>query len=389
MHRAVFRTEPSLRSRSITDRNIRVSQLRFCRLVAFVVLNLLLGLPGIMVVMLIGCEGAPNLVDSPGTAESHAVKSPENGEERSLDLLTEKDPIGIQTIFVPAGEFLMGSDAPERFGELSRSEALLHRVRITQSFYMSRTEVTVVQFRRFVEDSGYVTDAERLGTGCNGLVLPSGEVRRDPQWIWSSPGFFQTDQHPVVCVSWQDAIAFCGWLSDLTQQRYRLPTEAEWEYACRAGTNSLFSTGDKLESLEGFVNCGDRSLADVFPAACPAVVKWNDGFPFTSPTGSFKPNPWDFCDMHGNVGEWCMDWFDPQYYSDSPVDDPAGPVEPQRWRVVRGGSWYNGAASCRSSGRHDGVPTEASTTNGFRVVKEIPNGIGYIDGARSRAESAH
>jgi len=276
---------------------------------------------------------------------------------------------GQEFVKIPAGTFRMGIDGGREIGPQCYSERPAHSVTISQSFWLGRHEVTVGQFRQFVDATGYRTEAEQSGSGCNGLNLKTGAVEQRPEWTWRDTGFNQTDRHPVVCVSWADANAFCDWLSERESVRHRLPTEAEWEYACRAGSQTLLSTGDSLHSLEGHANCGDRSLLRVFSRA-RGVPPWDDGFSFTAPVGSFRPNAFGLFDMHGNVGEWCSDWFDPQYYDVSSRVDPTGPVTSSYWRAVRGGSWYNTPSSCRSSGRHDGVPTAASTTNGFRVVME-------------------
>jgi formylglycine-generating enzyme required for sulfatase activity len=281
--------------------------------------------------------------------------------------LTRTNSIGMEFCRIPAGEFVMGSSEPNRFGAYSRSESPAHRAEVVRPFWMARHEVTVGMFRRFVAATGYRTDAERDGQGCNGLVLMTGAVERRPEWIWSSPGFEQTDDHPVVCVSRQDARAFCRWLSESENCEYRLPTEVEWEYSCRAGSQTLFSSGESLSSLRGFANAGDQSLKQRFPLA-GGTAAWRDGFAFTAPVGSFKANRFGLFDMHGNVGEWCEDWFDPRGDPARSTLDASRSSSTTRWRVVRGGSWFNTPSSCRSSGRHDGVPTARSTTNGFRPL---------------------
>jgi sulfatase modifying factor 1 len=287
----------------------------------------------------------------------------------AVDVSVITNSIGVQFVEIPAGTFQMGIADGHEIGPQCYSERPRHLVTISRAFRLSRHEVTVGQFRRFVAETGYQTEAEQSGRGCNGLNLSNGAVERRPDWIWRSAGFDQTDQHPVVCVSWADAVAFCEWLSQHESARYRLPTEAEWEYACRAGTQTLLSTGDELQSLKGHANSGEQSLRNVF-ALAQGVPDWDDGYSFTAPVGLFHPNAFGLFDMHGNVGEWCSDWFDPQYYYMSDDVDPTGPPSSRYWRSVRGGSWYNTPSSCRSCGRHDGVPTAASTTNGFRIVME-------------------
>ncbi len=275
--------------------------------------------------------------------------------------------LGMGLRLIPAGEFKMGTKDASPFGEFATCEQPQHAVRVTRPFWMSECEITVGQFRRFVAATGYRTEAEQSGRGVNGLDLLTGEVAHRPERIWSSPGFTQSEQHPVVAVSRSDAQEFCVWLSQLEDRSYRLPTEAEWEYACRAGTTTAFASGDIFEP--GLGNVGDLSLRAVFSAATD-TANWSDQFPFTAPVGTFRPNRFGLFDMHGNVGEWCHDWFDATYYAASPEADPQGPETSTRWRVVRGGSWYNSPTHCRSAGRHDGLPTAPSTTNGFRVVLE-------------------
>jgi formylglycine-generating enzyme required for sulfatase activity len=276
---------------------------------------------------------------------------------------------GMEFAHVPAGEFQMGTTDPERFAPHSRCETPAHRVRLSQPLWFGRHEVTVGQFRKFVEATSFQTDAERSGEGANGLDVRTKRLRRNPDWIWSSPGFKQTDRHPVVCVSHRDARAFCRWLSEADGWTYRLPSEAEWEYACRAQTDTLFFSGDNASDLKGVANTADASLRKLLPAVT-GTAAWNDRYPFTAPVGSFRPNAFGLHDMHGNVGEWCADWYDARFYRESPSTNPTGPLRATNWRTVRGGSWYNTPTSCRSSGRHDGILTARSMTNGFRVVAE-------------------
>ena len=290
------------------------------------------------------------------------------GEPRALPAILQE--LGISLVRIESGRFQMGSADRSRFGRFSQCEGPQHTVVISNDLLVARHEVTVGQFQTFVSQAGYVTDAEQSGKGCNGLDVASGNVVRKSDCVWSSPGFRQTDDHPVVCVSWNDATAFCRWLTSKTGQTFRLPTEAEWEYCCRAGSDRMFANGDDADSLRGIANCGDLSLK----ALCRSLTStadWNDSYPFTAPIGSFQANTFGIDDMHGNVGEWCLDWFDADYFAKSPEADPQGPEQADTWHVVRGGSWYNNPFSCRSSGRHDGIPTEASTTNGFRVVAQF------------------
>jgi len=274
---------------------------------------------------------------------------------------------GLGFVRIAPGEFRMGSRDSKRHGAVGRFEQPEHRVRITRAFYLSTHEVTRQVFQRFVDDTGYQTEAERDGRGCNGLDPATGEVVRRSDFVWQHPGFPQTDDHPVVCVSWTDAREFCRWMSRQTGYEIRLPTEAEWEYACRAGRSTRFETGDSPRSLRGSANLADVALRRLFLLA-DWSADWDDGHAFTAPVGMFHPNAFGLYDMHGNVGEWCFDWYDAEYYSQSATDDPRGPDSPTAYHVVRGGSWYNSALACRAANRHDGVPTASSQTNGFRIA---------------------
>jgi formylglycine-generating enzyme required for sulfatase activity len=279
--------------------------------------------------------------------------------------------IGMELVRIPAGEFWMGSPEEET-GRLP-NEGPRHRVRIRRPFYLGAREVTVGEFRQFVEATGYVTEAERDIEGGFGIDFETGKVVQATGINWRQPGFpdlRQTDDHPVLLISWDDAEAFCRWLSSREERIYRLPTEAEWEYAARAGTVTPFWSGDRPNSLRRAGNVADRSLGAKMPAAT-WVESWEDGHAFTAPVGSFEPNPFGLFDIHGNVWEWVADWHDDGYYSRSPVDDPPGPTR-GRFRAIRGGGWFNPAGQNRSAQRIYFDPTfRYCLLSGFRVVLEI------------------
>jgi formylglycine-generating enzyme required for sulfatase activity len=230
-------------------------------------------------------------------------------------------------------------------------------------------EVTVGNFRAFVAETKANLPA---GMGYNPAtrMFVAGA-----QFHWNATGFPQTDNHPVVNVSWHDADAFCNWLSRKEKKKYRLPTEAEWEYACRAGSDTLFWFGDSENDLQGHANVSDASFSAKYPPASSWVKPWNDGFPFTAPVGSFKPNPFGLFDMHGNVQEWCADWYGDKYYTASPATDPKGPatgaaVEPKR--VKRGGDYldFAGVVCPSAFRRSDVVPAGRGHYIGFRVARD-------------------
>ncbi|RZI71740.1 MAG: formylglycine-generating enzyme family protein [Variovorax sp.] len=309
---------------------------------------------------------------------------------RAPDRMT--DAAGLVMVRVPAGEFLMGSEEmakalaeafpnydAARFTKLD-DEGPVHRVRITRAFWLGQTEVTVAQFRRFVEGSGYTPESEADGTGgygFNATYDPATSARgdafegRDPRYSWRNPGFSQGDDHPVVNVTWNDAVAMAKWLSVQEGATYRLPTEAEWEYAARAGTRTRFNTGDDPRRLLQNANVFDQASAPLWPQWRAFALEGSDGYAFTAPVGQFPPNAFGLHDMHGNVWEWCADWHSDDYYAHSPVDDPQGPAE-GAVRVRRGGSWHTWAFYARSAFRNWNSPETRYTLLGFRLLREMP-----------------
>ncbi|HUT92440.1 MAG TPA: SUMF1/EgtB/PvdO family nonheme iron enzyme [Thermoguttaceae bacterium] len=297
--------------------------------------------------------------------------------------------IGMKLVLIPPGEYEMGAPQSEidqhvaeatrqgvvgEYLESVRSEGPRHRVRLTRPFYVGQHETTVDQFRRFVEATGHKTDAERSGQG-RGFYLaqPDGSYKHQtlPQLTWRTPGYAQDADHPVVLVSWNDAAAFCEWLGQEESKAYRLPTEAEWEYVCRAGTTTRWYCGDDLPRLAGSANIADAALKRVLPTV-PDTVSWDDGHPYTSPGGTGRPNAFGLYGTHGNAWEWCRDWYDPRYYERSPVEDPPGP-DSGTVRIFRGAAWNSATWLCSSACRAVARDMSfSSNTGGFRVVCEIP-----------------
>ncbi len=273
--------------------------------------------------------------------------------------------IGMKLTLIPSGTFMMGSGESEEettaffkknYGMTFLHAGFLtdehpqHRVRITKSFYLGTYHVTRGQFQQFINDSGYrkkLANGDKLGV---------------------SGSFTQTDDHPVVEVSWNDAVAFCEWLSKKEGKTYRLPTEAEWEYCCRAGTTTRFYSGDDPETLASVANVADATFEAKFADVAFFGIKASDGYAFTSPVGRFKPNAFGLYDMHGNAWQWCADWYDFYYYSKSPVRDPKGP-DCGNARVRRGGSWFDWAALARSAVRSKDLPDSRDYCIGFRVAR--------------------
>ena len=302
-----------------------------------------------------------------------------------------ENSLGMKFVRVPAGEFLMGSDeSPEslaraypqyerdRFEKLG-DEAPVHRVRITRPFYLGQFEVTVGQFRKFVEASGYVPESIADGTGGYGFnpdYDPQTSPRHDafegrnPKYSWRNPGFPQGDDHPVLNVTWNDAVALANWLSKKEGHAYRVPSEAEWEYACRAGSRTRYTNGDDPQSLLKVGNTFDVDTARYWPQWRAYAQPAPDGYTFTAPVGSFAPNAFGIYDMHGNAWEWTGDWYGEDYYAHSPTDDPRGPAD-GNVRVRRGGSWHTWALYARCAFRNWNTPQTRYTLVGIRLLREL------------------
>jgi formylglycine-generating enzyme required for sulfatase activity len=272
--------------------------------------------------------------------------------------------LGMKLVLMPAGEFLMGS--PDSDDEADDMEKPRHTVRITRPFYIARYEVTRGQFARFVEAARYQTDAERKPEGGDGYDA-TGDSSNSRDFSWRNVGLPVTDQHPVVNVSWTDAHLFCNWLSRREGRDYQLPTEAQWEYACRGGTNTRFYFGDDPEDAAAYGNTIDRAAMEQFSTWRGLLaVKASDGHAFLAPVGQYKPNAAGLYDMTGNVYEWCADTYRRKYET-SPAVDPVC-VEYDDNRVARGGSWCDAAVRGRSAMRAGFSQTCTSTHVGFRVV---------------------
>ncbi|WP_420715493.1 formylglycine-generating enzyme family protein [Cupriavidus sp. D39] len=301
-----------------------------------------------------------------------------------------ENSLGMKFILVPSGEFMMGSnESPEElakaFPQYERDrllgigdEAPVHKVRITRSFYLGQYEVTVGQFKRFLEASGYTPESEADGTGgygYNPTYDPEKSDRRDafegrsPKYSWRNPGFPQGDDHPVVNVTWNDAVAMTKWLSEKDGKTYRLPTEAEWEYACRAGTRTRYYSGNDPQSLLKVANTFDADTQENWPKWKNYATQGHDGFQFTAPVGSFAPNALGLYDMHGNAWEWVADWYDENYYARASIEDPQGPASGDV-RVRRGGSWHTWPFYARSSYRNWNTPQTRYALVGMRLLRE-------------------
>lgn len=255
--------------------------------------------------------------------ELEAAVTPEasNDTTPSKPLKEIKNIIGMKLVLIPAGEFQMGSPESSADDELNAKPQ--HRVKISKPFFLGRHEVTQLQWKTV--------------------------MKTEP---WKGVGSVKVgDDYPATCVTWGEAVAFCTKLTQKDGRKYRLPTEAEWEYACRAKSNDHFHFGDRPAELDAY--------------------SWFEGNvganKFAQRVGQKQPNKFGLYDMHGNVWEWCSDWYADDYYSKSPVMDPPGPPQ-GAVRVGRGGSWNHGPLFCRSAFRGKTSPTERHNILGFRVA---------------------
>lgn len=280
---------------------------------------------------------------------------------------------GTLFVLIPPGTFVMGPAAREP----SRSDERQRRVTISRPFYMSAHEITVESFRRYAEERrrenpDWGTEAEkgspRVQDGKPGgyTITPLGELGWVDGASWRNPGWIQNRSHPVIYLSWNDAVEFAQWLSKKEGRRYRLPTEAEWEYACRGGTTTAYWWGNST-GVEGVANLADRTFRSVFPAL---AFDWsfNDGYVFTAPVGSFKPNPFGFYDMHGNAWEWVADYWAPA--AGGAFVDPGGSSEGIE-RIAKGGGWADRQDRCRAAFRFHDLPESRFSALGVRLVMDI------------------
>ena len=287
-----------------------------------------LGLLLLMLLIAVGCDDSPHLGETAEQPQPQSEPQPQPdpvpADSPVIELPSITNTLDMTFNKIPAGTFLMGS--PE--GEEGRIDIEhQHKVTISKPFYMQTTEVTQGQWK---------------------------EVMGTEPWK-GEDNVKEGDNYPAVYVSWDDAVAYCKKLSEKEGKTYRLPTEAEWEYACRAGTKTTWSFGDYEASL------GDYAwyYGNAF----------NIGDKYAHQVGLKKPNAFGLYDMHGNVEEWCHDYFGRNYYKQSPAQDPQGPASGSS-RVLRGGSWYYSTRDTRSADRGR-LGADRNDDVGFRLVREL------------------
>ncbi len=337
----------------------------------------------------------PELLRSPFTAEK--AREVRRSWSAFLGIPETVESIGTEPLLlIPAGEFQMGSTSEQLEAVLkfdadfkknyADDEQPAHRVQITRPFYLGQHELTKGEFATFVAAASYKTEAERDGKGGWGFDEQEESFSQKPEYTWRNPGFTQTDSHPVVNVSWNDAVAYCNWRSrkegkpatykiegEATtftgEPGYRLPTEPEWEYACRAGSVAIFSCGDDPEQLATMGNIADGTAKAKLSKFDIATITATDGFVFTAPVGGFQANAFGLKDMHGNVWEWCQDVYNGKAYSGrgEKTQDPVVASQGSN-RVARGGSWYDEPLRTRSADRGWSTPSLRYYALGFRLA---------------------
>jgi formylglycine-generating enzyme required for sulfatase activity len=281
-----------------------------------------------------------------------------------------RTPHGLDFILIPCGEYLLGSaddaGALQAAGlslpsGLQLTDELPQRhVSLSQPFYIQRGCVTVGQFAEFVAATGYRTECERNGIGGHGCGLDRSLTEQGPSYTWRWPGFRQTREHPVVNVTPSDCLAFADWISSQTAElracgTLRLPSEAEWEYCCRAGTVTRFPSGayPSMAVEEAFGRGHNRTSADILSGACRPA--W-----FSAPVLLPWPNPFGLQGLLGTVWQWCSD-----------VSGPASAVQCERMQVQRGGSWALAPRQLRSSLRRLRSTAFCCHRSGFRLILEL------------------
>ena len=267
-----------------------------------------------------------------------------------------------EMIVIPAGEFTLGSTAAEK--GRGADEGPQQRIRIAARFAVSRFEIRRSEYEAFVKATGHP-----VGANCITDRRKKGDWKPDAATSLRDPGFTQAGDHPVVCVSWNDAKAYAAWLSARTGQAYRLLSEAEWEYVARAGSTSPYPWGDKPADGCAFMNGTDKTFRGKYPALSYVEdLGCDDGALNTAPVGSYRANAFGVHDMIGNVSEW--------------VEDCSGPYDAKRTdgsprtgdcakRVVRGGSWGTIARQLRSAERLNYAPTDLDDSIGIRVARTL------------------
>jgi sulfatase modifying factor 1 len=295
----------------------------------------------------------PSIVHATPEGKARGASTPKTGK-------TFRDCAGCpDMIIIPAGSFAMGSPDSEKGRD--KDEGPVHQVSIS-SFALSKTEITRGQFAAFASKAHYVA-----GDTCWTLQDGKYDSRAGN---WQNPGYPQGDKHPVTCINWEDAQAYAQWMSQKTGKKYRLPSEAEWEYAARGQTQSIRYWGANPDQACRYANVADKTAqTEIKGTSAWLVHNCMDGFAYTAPVGHFKANAFGLKDMLGNVWEWTEDSYH-ENYKDAPTEGSAWQGDGVK-RVLRGGSWNNEPQNVRSAIRNGNKATQRFSIFGFRLAREI------------------
>jgi formylglycine-generating enzyme required for sulfatase activity len=310
-----------------------------------------------------GCAGTSAQAASLSLDAARALSLPEECRLKPKDAFKECQNCP-EMVVVPAGEFAMGSSKGDiDNGLAAANEAPQHKVVVKDKIAVGRFEVTRDQYAAFVNATGYSGSGRCFTFEQN---IPMDRENRS----YLMPGYAQDGNHPAVCVSWKDAQAYADWLSGTTGKSYRLPSEAEYEYAARAGSAARFAFTDDPADLCRYANGADQSAKTAgLPEDAPYMA-CSDGYPFTAPVGSLAANAFGLHDLIGNVWEWTADCFADDYTSAS-SDSAARSQANCQSRTVRGGDWFSTASSLRPAVRAKAAPDAQHDDIGFRVVRTL------------------
>lgn len=293
-------------------------------------------------------------------AKQEAAKTSRAAQTPKVGKIFRDCPTCPEMVVIPSGSFDMGSPGSE--AGRAKDEGPVHRVNVA-AFAMGKTEITRGQFAAFVKKTKY-SSGDKCWTHKDGKV-----EERSGNWL--ELGHSQDDKHPVACISWNDAKAYAEWLSRTTGKKYRLPTEAEWEYAARGNTRTARYWGGNPDEACGYANAADKTAkAQIRGASSWSAFNCTDGFPYTAPVGSFKANAFGLNDMLGNVWEWTEDSYHDSYKG-APTDGIAWQGDGAK-RVLRGGSWNNAPRNVRAAVRNSYKPALRFSFFGFRLARMLP-----------------
>jgi formylglycine-generating enzyme required for sulfatase activity len=274
-------------------------------------------------------------------------------------------------VVIPAGSFMMGS--PDNEKGRNKAEGPQRTVTL-KSFAMGKTEVTVAQFRRFVDAKIYQTDAERNlnAKGCFSWEASDNKFDWREGRSWRNPGWTIKDTEPVACISHNDAMAYIDWIKQSTGKSYELPSESQWEYAARAGSQTSRPWGDNPDDACKHANVADKTKGPISGSTWDKYHDCTDGYWFVVPVATYQANAYGLHDMLGNLWEWTQDvWHD--NYTGAPTDGSAWLVGGnQQQRVLRGGSWYTSPQKLRSAFRDGDAPGDRYDGIGFRLARTVP-----------------